>query len=347
MARPVRIEIAGGWSHVMARGNDRRRIFVDDKDRRQFVELLGEWVERFGLRLHAYVLMENHYHLLVETPEANLSRAMQWLGVSYTMWFNRRHQRAGHLFQGRFTAMVLEAESAAVEVSRYLHLNPVRVAGLGLRRADQQRSRAGLVGPPAAAVVTQRLEQLRQYPWSSYRAYVGRGKAASWLTRKAVLELAGGRRADQAANYQRYVELAVREGVVESPWERLEAGLVLGGREFVARLRARLRGDDREQPQLRRLTVRPSWAQVVAVVEGLKGQRWDQFCEQHGDWGRDVALYLGRRAGRMTLRELAGKAGGIDYVSVATAVRRISHRLAHDKQLAALTNQAQKQLHNK
>ena len=107
MARPVRIEVAGGWYHVVARGNERRRVFIDDKDRLRFVELLEDWVARFGLRLHAYVLVDNHYHLLMETREANLSRAMQWLGVSYTVWFNRRHRRSGHLFQGRFTAMVI------------------------------------------------------------------------------------------------------------------------------------------------------------------------------------------------------------------------------------------------
>jgi REP element-mobilizing transposase RayT len=179
--------MAGGWYHVLARGNERRRVFADDKDRLRFVELLGDWVERFGLRLHGYVLMDNHYHLLVETPEANLSRAMQWLGVSYTVWFNRRHRRSGHLFQGRFRAMVLEAESAALEVSRYLHLNPVRVAGVGLSKAAQQRGRQGLVGPPDAAVASERLERLQRYPWSSYRAYVGRGKPARGLTLATVL----------------------------------------------------------------------------------------------------------------------------------------------------------------
>ena len=195
-------------------------------------------------------------------------------------------------------------------------------------------------------MVTQRLEQLRRYRWSSYRAYVGWVKPASWLTCSVVLVMVGGCGAEPAANYRRYVEVAVREGVVESPWDRLEAGVVLGGREFLERIRARLRGDEREQPQLRRLKARTSWDQVVAVVEGLKEQRWDQFCEQHGDWGRDVALYLGRRVGRMTLRELAEKVGGIDYVSVASAVRRMSQRLTHDKELAAMTQQAHKQLHN-
>src|SRR5580704_2469249 len=121
MARPLRVDVVGGWYHVTARGNERRAIFRDDTDRRRFLDLMAEWVERFGLRLHAFVLMDNHYHLLVETPRANLSIAMQWLGVSYTVWFNQRHRRAGHLFQGRFKAILLE-ESAAVEISRYLHL---------------------------------------------------------------------------------------------------------------------------------------------------------------------------------------------------------------------------------
>ena len=106
--------MADGWYHVTARGNERRAIFRDDRDRTRFVELLGELTERFGVRVHAYVLMDNHYHLLVSTPQGNLSAAMQWLGVSYSVWFNRRHGRAGHLFQGRFKAVVLEGGAAAM-----------------------------------------------------------------------------------------------------------------------------------------------------------------------------------------------------------------------------------------
>src|SRR5438067_761716 len=99
MARPLRIEFSGAWYHVSARGNERRAIFRSEADRRRFLELLGEDCARFDLRLHGYVLMPNHYHLIMETPHANLSRAMQWLNVSYTVWFNRRHTRSGHLFQ--------------------------------------------------------------------------------------------------------------------------------------------------------------------------------------------------------------------------------------------------------
>ena len=347
MARPIRIEVAWGWYHVTARGNERRRIFADEKDRLQFIELLEEGTERFGLRPHAYVLMDNHYHLLVETPQTNLSQAMQWLGVSYTMWFNRRHGRVGHLFQGRFKAMILEPETAAVEVSRYLHLNPVRVGRLGLGKTAQRRLALGMMDKPDAKLVAERLEQLRRYPWSSYRAYVGRSKRPGWLVTRTVLGMMGGRGlAEQQRAYRRLAEEALREGLVESPWERLEAGVVLGGRQFVQRMRHYLRGDEREQPQMRRLKARPGWEQVVAAVEKVKGERWEQFRDRYGDWGRDLALYLGRRHCGMKLRELAQKVGGIDYVSVAGATRRFAELVGQDKTLAAAVERAMETLNN-
>jgi putative transposase len=123
MARALRIEIAGGRYHVTARGNERRDIFRVDKDREHFLGLLSELPERFGTLIHAYVLMQNHYHLLLETPEGNLSRSIQWLNVSYSVWFNRRHRRSGHLFQGRFGAVLIEDDRGLQEVGRYTHVN--------------------------------------------------------------------------------------------------------------------------------------------------------------------------------------------------------------------------------
>ena len=120
MARPLRIERAGAWYHLTARGNERQPIFKDGRDYQHFCELLAQAVERFRWRLHAYVLMKNHFHLIVETTEANLSRSMQWLGVSYTVWFNRRHTRSGHLFQGRFKSIIVDPATWAVELSRDL-----------------------------------------------------------------------------------------------------------------------------------------------------------------------------------------------------------------------------------
>lgn len=124
MARPIRIEFEGALYHVTARGNERRAIFRSDADRALFLETLGECIAQFGLILHTYCLMRNHYHLVVETPRANLSRALGWLQTTYTIRFNRRHRRSGHLFQGRFKAHLVEADSYAMELLRYIHLNP-------------------------------------------------------------------------------------------------------------------------------------------------------------------------------------------------------------------------------
>lgn len=347
MARPLRIDLPGGWYHVTARGNERRAIFRDEKDRAHYVELVADWVERFGVRLHAYVLMDNHYHLLVETPRANLSPAMQWLQVSYAVWFNRRHRRAGHLFQGRFQAVVLEAENAAVEVSRYLHLNPVRVRQLGLDKAAQTRARAGLNQRPDAQQIRDRLERLRRHGWSSYGAYTGWKSTPAWLTVQTVLAMHGrGALAAQQRAYRRYVEEALRDGLAESPWERLEAGVVLGGQQFVERVRRSLTGDGREQPMVRRLRVPTDWEAIVRAVERVKGERWDAFRDRHGDGGRDAALYVGRRRG-LRLRDLAAKVGGIDYVSVASAVRRVHRRRSQDRTLAILIQRVNDELHNK
>src|SRR5215472_1190357 len=157
MARPLRIEQPGGRYHVTARGNERKAIYRNDSDRAHFLEVLAEVVERFGIRIHAYALMDNHYHLLVETPEANLSRAMQWVNVSYSVWFNRRHDRAGHLFQGRFKSVLVEDDTGWQEVARYVHLNPVRIGGLALNKRQQAASRKTGVAAPSGEVVAQRL----------------------------------------------------------------------------------------------------------------------------------------------------------------------------------------------
>ena len=141
MARALRIERPEGRYHVTARGNERKAIYRDDADRAHFLELLSEATDRFGVRIHAYVLMDNQFHLLLDTPRANLSRSMQWLGVSYSIWFNRRHHRVGHLFQGRFKSVVVEDDAGWQEVARYIDLNPVRLAGLALDK--HQRAASG------------------------------------------------------------------------------------------------------------------------------------------------------------------------------------------------------------
>src|SRR5258708_3101865 len=177
-----------------------------------------------GLRIRAYCLMPNHYHLLVETPRGNLSRGIGWLQTTYTIRFNRRHRRSGHLFQGRFKAHLVEADRYAMELLRYVHLNPVR-----------PRDKSALVP-------VERRKTLAQYPWSSHRAYLGIAAAPAWLCTDW-LSFFGRKRQEARTQYRRFVTDAFG-AVVESPWERLQGGLVLGGEDFLERVCRLLEGRD-------------------------------------------------------------------------------------------------------
>jgi putative transposase len=217
---------------VTARGNEGKAIFREDGDRRHFLEVIAQMVLRFRVRLHCFVLMDNHYHLLLELSEPNLSRAVQWLNVSYSVWFNRRHGRSGHLLQGRFKSVAVSREEWGLALSRYVHLNPVRIQRLGLSKRDRQAQRVGLSPAPDREKVRKRIAVLRGYRWSSYRAYIGLGRAPEWLECQTVLGLGGGAQGQRSRRYRDYVERAVREGLEQRPWESVQEQVVLGGRSF-------------------------------------------------------------------------------------------------------------------
>jgi REP element-mobilizing transposase RayT len=339
MARRLRIELAGGWYHVTARGNEQRPIYRDERDRRHFLELLPGWLERFRARLHCYVLMDNHYHLLLETLEANLSSAMHWFNTAYTVWFNRRHRRVGHLFQGRFKGVIVEPQAWGLSLSRYLHLNPARTRRFKLDKAARRAQRQGLSDAPEREVIQARLKQLREYRWSSYRAYVGLEKAPLWLQCERVLALGGGRPREQRVRYREYVEKEVREGLPERPWEELVVRLALGSREFVEQLTETPKSAAGKELKAA-IEQRPDFAAVRKVIEGLKDEPWEQFAERHGDWGRDLALYLGQEVCGLTLPELGAKAGGRSAMAVSMALKRLRKRLATDKTVVAAWHQA-------
>lgn len=204
MTRPLRIEFAGALYHVTSRGNRREEIYLDDKDREGYLELLGEVCERYNWTVHAYCLMTNHYHVLVETPDANLSKGMRQLNGVYTVRFNRRHGRDGHVFQGRYKAVIVQKDSHLLELSRYVVLNPVR---------------AGMVNEAGA------------YRWSSYRAMVGDGSISPWLDADWLLAQFGTTKEEAIVRYAQFVS----DGVgVSSPWEGLQHHVFLGDEGFVA-----------------------------------------------------------------------------------------------------------------
>ncbi|MBV8177092.1 MAG: transposase [Verrucomicrobia bacterium] len=220
MSRPPRIGFAGALHHAMARGDRGEEIFRDDQDRLKFLGYLAEGMERYKVKLHCYVLMENHFHLVATTTQANLSKWMHQLKTAYSVYFNRRHKLVGHLFQGRFKSTVIEAEKYLLEVSRYLHLNPVRGLKLGQATAVERR------------------ERLRDYRWSSYRSYAGLEKMKSFLDSEAVEEVfesfSGGRW--KAWKYRRWVEEALVTGI-EDPFQAVKGQQVLGEEKFYRKLR--------------------------------------------------------------------------------------------------------------
>lgn len=332
MARPLRIERVGGWYHVTARGNERQKIYREDRDRWHFLELLEEAVERFRWRLHVYVLMDNHYHLLVELTEVNLSQALQWLNVSHSVWFNRKHQRSGHLFQGRFKSIVVSREEWALALSRYLHLNPVRVTALGLGKEHRRQSRQGIKGAPKAEQVGERLALLKRYRWSSYRAYVGLEPVPAWLECEEVLSLGGGPKSQRRQRYRESVEREVREGLKPTPWENVLEQLVLGSREFLKSLHDKMSPKESARQRLSgAVPQRPSWEAVLGAVAKMYGEKWEAFRDRHGHPGRDMALYLGRKECALGLRQLAELTKMKSEAAVAVSLKRFEMKLQDDR----------------
>jgi len=230
MARPLRIEFPGAIYHVTARGDHQGSIFEDDADRMTFLDILSEVVTRFNWVCHAYCLMDNHYHLMVETPEANLSKGMRHLNGVYTQASNRRHGLSGHLFQGRYKGILVDRDSYLLELARYVVLNPVR---------------AGMVKDPA------------DWPWSSYRAMIGDSPAPRWLTAETLLCQFSRQVTAARRRYRQFVE----EGMDAAPvWSGLRQQIYLGNADFVERVQKRLRvqGDELSIPDTQRRGPPPS-----------------------------------------------------------------------------------------
>jgi REP element-mobilizing transposase RayT len=188
MARHLRLEFEGAIYHITSRGNERSDIFADDRDKQRFLEKLAENVESHHVRLYAYVLMPNHYHLLVETPRANLSSFMQQMNTSYTMYYNVKRQRVGHVFSGRYKAKVVAGDDYLLKLTRYIHLNPVKVAGLKMRGTAEK------------------LRCLQGYAWSSYPEYAGLRKRQGWVDYGPLSELTGRYAQEREEGYRRFVE---------------------------------------------------------------------------------------------------------------------------------------------
>jgi REP-associated tyrosine transposase len=256
VARPLRIAIPGGLYHVIARGNDRQLVYLDERDRRSFLELLAAVVERYRLLCHSYCLMDNHYHLLLETPLANLSLAMRQQNGLYAQRFNRRNGRCGHVFQARFRAILVQKESHLLRAARYIVRNPVR---------------AGICAQPG------------QWPWSSYQALAGSAPAQSFLCTDELLAAFAPTRRSAQARYRAFVA----EGLDEALLEEVR-GERLGEESF---LRVRYADDEplKEIPRIQLEPLRRPLAEIFATVQRPVAAAY----RDHGYSLREIGEHLG------------------------------------------------------
>jgi putative transposase len=210
MSRPLRLELAGGVYHVTSRGDGREDVYLSDADRRVWLEVFGQVCKRFNWVCHAWCQMTNHYHILIETPEPNLSQGMRQLNGSYTQRFNRAHARVGHVFQGRYKAILVERDSYLLELARYVVLNPLRA---------------------------RMVKRLEDWPWSSYPATCGQLPAPEWLQTDWVLAPFGRQRASAIRKYVEFVHEGAR---LPSVWTQLQGQIYLGSEAFVKKMQAQI-----------------------------------------------------------------------------------------------------------
>ena len=312
MVRPLRIEYPGALYHVTDRGNERKEIFRDNVDRRKLIRYLAEAIEKFGLNIHAFCLMENHYHLEVETSRGNLSQAMHWLKTAYTFSFNKRYRRNGHLFQGRYHAALVEKESYLIALTRYIHLNPVR---------------AGMVERP------------EDYFWSSYRDYTRSVQNWEWLEIGWTLDQFGGTNYVGRQCYRQFVEEGIHERLSD-PMQESTGGMLLGSDRFVEWVQEsilHLREDPPAIIETKKIRKIPLERIIQVVCEMMKASeqmiraRW----RQRND-ARDVSVYFAHKYCNLTNVKIGKEFGGISGAHVAYILKKVKNRLSHDREFCIM-----------
>ena len=313
MARPLRVEYPGAHYHVMSRSIRKEKIYRTPPDREKFLSYLGKATKLFSISIHTYCLMDTHYHLLVETPYANLGPAMQWINVSYAMFFNRRLGRHGHLFQGRYKAILIEADAYLKHLSRYIHLNPVR---------------AKMVTRPG------------DYHWSSYCAYIGKKHAPEFLVTDKLLKQFGHRKKEAFQNYRNFVENAYDTDIENHSLQPVE-GFLLGTGDFVNWVKANFLADkegDKEIPQLRKLKPRATVDSIIQHVAKefdcnadsitVKGRKRNK--------AREVAIYVAKNTTGISCSRLGQHFGEISGAAISTMSKRIEKEKEQNKELNRL-----------
>lgn len=323
MARPLRVEFPGAFYHIINRGNASGAVFKSLGDRKKFLEYLEAASSRFSIRIHTYCLMTNHYHLLVETPKANLSQAIQWINVSYAVYFNTKRQRRGHLFQGRFKSLLVDADEYLKHLSRYIHLNPVRV---------------------------KMVESASEYPWSSYPFFIGKLKMPEWLAGDWLLSQFGRNLPEARKNYQAFVE-GVDPWTLEDPGKSPVGGFILGGLDFVNWVKEKFLSSEqasKEKPQLTALQSGVDLRDIVSATGDMFGVKAERILAKgkKKNLARDVAIYLSRDLSRLNGNELGRHFGDISGAAITMRYKAVTEQIQKDKNLKARVKRLENKILN-
>jgi len=309
MSRPLRIEYPDAWYHVMNRGRRREKIFLTDRDRRAFIKVLQEASELWNFKIAAFCLMANHYHLLIQTPDSNLSRGMRHINGVYTQRFNREHKTDGQLFRGRYKSVLVEADNHLLEALRYIHKNPLK---------------SGMINTLSA------------YRWSSHQGYVSKAKKWSWLHKDDILTMLSPTKKRQKSAYLDFVAQGEPEEI-EKFYSLKNLPSILGSDLFKETIRDNFYAlaNQPEIPESKFLA--PNVNRVIlAVCTFYRVSQEELFISKRGNKNlpRDVSVYLVRHLCHMTLPCIGREFGIQSYSTVSSIVQRVKLQIKQDKRLS-------------
>jgi len=350
MARKLRVEFAGAIYHVSARmlgeaahatvsatalWPPEKSLFRDDMDRHRFLDQLDERVRQYNIRLYLFVCMTNHFHLVFETPEANCSRFMQSLSTAYTVYYNCRHKRHGHLLDGRYKAKLVEGDDYLLSLSRYVHLNPVQIGAMKVKPIEE------------------RIKALRAYPWSSYPSYIGRRKALEFVEYGPVLAEMGTLERERRKRYREFVESGLAESDAEFKAALKVSALSIGSEGFrsgVDKFYEQMRENHGcvEDVSFRRVTEPLPVDDVLRVTATILGVDEDAFMRRcRNSQLRAIGASMLIRFSGLTQRQVAKRFGLGTGGAVSAQVRRLPGLLVEDRKLRRLTAKIETTLESK
>jgi len=324
MARPLRIQYPGAFYHLTNRGNEKKPIFRDDIDRTRFLEILSQSVGIYQVVVHGFVMMSNHYHLLVETPLGNLAEFMRHFNITYTSHFNRRHNRPGHLFQGRYKSVLVEKDTYLAAVSRYIHLNPVKVRGFMSKPQAEQ------------------LAYLAGYKWSSLPGFTSLTKRDDFVEYGLVLSAFGGDTGAGRKRYKAQIAEDLAQGLAVK--KRIIGQSLLGGQEFVDWVKNNFLDNPkvREQPGAGKVYRYMASEKIITRISAETGRSSDEILHGKGEI-RQLAMDLLYRYGGMKNPEI-GELMGVDYSTVSQGRKRLAEKCGKNRKLAALQKKIEENL---